>query len=323
MPVDFEAAVLRAALAPTVHNVQPARWKRDGAGAWLAADLAVGLAHGDPLGRDLGLSCGAVCEAMVLALAAQGFSATVTDLWAADDRAMIAGHRMAARIKWEEGGQPDGLSAVLEVRYTHRGEFGAEPVALFGWGRGDALLVTDPSGKDWLADRHDWAGLQAMRDPGMRHELLHWMRLSGRHPRYKYDGLGREAMRLSPLEALAARFALGPLWGLCDRLGVTAGLTTEAKATQSAQVVALFHRAVDESPVTSGRAYLRMCLEAAHLGLAGWPMAAVSDHPQTNAEVCARYGIGPDQRLVQVIRFGVAGTAPPPRARRPLDEVLL
>ena len=78
-----------------------------------------------------------------------------------------------------------------------------------------------------------------------------------------------------------------------------------------------------ENAVTSGRAYLRLCLEAADLGLAGWPMAAVSDQPQTNAEICASYGIGSDRRLVQVIRFGLPSAPRPPRARRPLGEVIL
>ena len=323
MQPDVKAAVARAGLAPTVHNVQPARWQCDDRGAWLAADLAVALAHGDPLARDLGLSCGAVLEAMVIALADQGFTANVTDLWATDDRATIPGHRMAARIDWEDGATADGLSAMLDTRFTHRGVFDAAPVDLFGWGLADAILVTDPKGKDCLAGRHDWAGLQLMRDAGVRQELLGWMRLSDRHPRRRFDGLARDALRFSRIEALAARCALGPLWRLCDRFGLTAGLTSEARATTSAQVVALFHRPAGESPVTSGRAYLRLCLEAADLGLAGWPMAAVSDQPQTNAEICASYGIGSDRRLVQVIRFGLPSTPRPPRARRPLREVIL
>ena len=321
--VDFRALVARAALAPTVHNTQPARWKRDGRGAWLAADLSVGLAHGDPLGLDLGLSCGAVAEAMVLALSEVGQSAAVTDLWANDDRQTLPGHRMAARIDWEPGGPVDELARQLEARFTHRGAFLPDPVALVGWSRSDAVLVTDAAGKDWLAGLQDQAGLQVMQNRPFRRELLGWMRLTRLHRRYHFDGLGRESMRLNSVEAMAARLALGPLWPLFDRLGLTASLTAEAAATRSAQVVACFHRPATESPVTVGQAYLRLCLEAAALGLAGWPMAAASDDPPTNAAICARYGIGPDRRLVQVIRFGVASVAPPPRARRPVSEVIL
>ena len=223
------------------------------------------------------------------------------------------GHRMAARIDWQPGGPLDALARQLEARFTHRGAFMPDPVALSGWGRVDTVLVTDAAAKDWLAGLHDQAGLQVMRNRTLRQELLGWMRLSRCHRRYWFDGLGREALRLSVTEAMAARLVLGPLWPLLDRLGLTAGLTAEAGSTRSAQVVACFHRPAHESPVTTGRAYLRLCLEAAALGLAGWPMAAVSDQPQANAAICARTGIGPDRRLVQVIRFGVANAAPPPQ----------
>ena len=79
---------------------------------------------------------------------------------------------------------------------------------------------------------------------------------------------------------------------------------------------------IDITVVETGRAYLRMCLEAASLGFAGWPMAALSDHPVTQNEVSARFGIPSDRRLIQAIRFGVATGTAAPRARRPLEEVL-
>jgi hypothetical protein len=51
-------------------------------------------------------------------------------------------------------------------------------------------------------------------------------------------------------------------------------------------------------------------------------MAALSDHPEICTETCAAFGITPDQRLVQAIRFGRATGAARPCARRPLAEVL-
>jgi len=323
MEPDLLAAITRAALAPSVHNVQPWRWKREGATLILGCDLAVGLSAGDPEGHDAGLSCGAAAEAMVLALSEQGVQAQAEDCWHRDDRRSIPGHRVAAVLRWEPGGAPDPLAAMLEARFTYRGMFDPAPVALFGWSRQDVALVTDLTGRARMGARNDWAALQIMRNQAFRHELLGWMRLHRRHPRYDYDGLNRAALRMSRLQALGARMMLGPLWGLADRLGLTAAMTAEAQATQSAPVIACFHCASEESPVTSGRAYLRMCLEAAHLGLAGWPMAALSDHPVTRTEVCERFGIGAERRLVQVIRFGRPMAAPPPRARRPMAEVYL
>jgi hypothetical protein len=318
---QLRAAVARAMLAPSVHNVQPARWRRDRGGLLLTCDLGVGLAVGDPEGLDAGLSCGAAAEAMVLALSAIGIAATVTDLWANDDRRLVPGHRVAARLVLAQGNE-DRLHRQLERRHTHRGGFDPAPVNLFGWGRQDAILVTDAPGKSRLAELNDWASLEIMRQAPFRRELLSWMRLSPRHPRYAHDGLNREAMAMSAGAAFAAQYALGPFWPLLNRLGQTKAITAEAEKTVAAQVIACFHREAAESPVTSGRAYLRMCLEAAGLGLAGWPMAALSDHPATRAEVKARYGLGDDRRLVQVIRFGVPNGPAAARARRPVSEVL-
>ncbi len=314
--------VARATLAPTVHNTQPGRWRRDGAGLLLACDLSVGLAVGDPTGADAGLSCGAVAEAMVLALSAEGFGAGVRDLWQANDRSTWPGCQLAARFSLTSGVKADGLQAQLEDRFTFRGPFEMAPVSLFGWSRTDAALVIDRPGKAWLAERNDWAALQIMQGRGFRRELLSWMRLSPRHPRYDFDGLNRAALQMSGAAAFGARLALGSLWGMLNQLSLAKGLTAEAEVTQSAAVIACFHRPAEESPVTSGRAYLRMCLEATALGMAGWPMAALSDHPLTRGQVMERFGIGADRRLLQGIRFGVPTGPAAARARRPIDEVL-
>lgn len=53
------------------------------------------------------------------------------------------------------------------------------------------------------------------------------------------------------------------------------------------------------------------------------PLPGLADHPETRAEVCARFGIGAERRMVQVIRFGKPMGAAPVRACRPMAEVLL
>lgn len=318
----LERAVERAALAPNVHNTQPARWALDDRSATLFCDTDRGLHVGDPEGRDAALSCGATLEAMVLALSAEGVGARV-DL--VPDLRLVPGQGLqsVAHLRLEEGGEAQGLHEQLERRFTWRGPFDVAPIELFGWTRSDARLVLDTKGRDWLAERNDWASLQIMQDKGFRKELVSWMRLSAKHPRYEYDGMNRDAMRMSGTDAFGAPWVLGPLWPLLNKLGLTRGLTAEAAATKSAPVIALFHRPRNEPLFESGRAYLRMCLEAASLGMAGWPMAALSDHPVTNGEICARFGIAPDRRLVQAIRFGKPTGPQPVRARRPLSELLV
>jgi len=185
LPQDvFEACVARAALAPTVHNTQPARWVRDGEVVSLFCDTDVGLKIGDPTGRDAALSCGAVLEGMVLALSAAGYGANVT--LTGDNTAPSQGLVAVAHLTLSKGPQ-DGLHNLLEDRFTWRGSFAPEPLQLFGWTRSDTRLVLDDPSRAFLAERNDWASEQIMQDAGFRRELVGWMRLSDRHPRAGRD----------------------------------------------------------------------------------------------------------------------------------------
>ena len=100
-------------------------------------------------------------------------------------------------------------------------------------------------------------------------------------------------------------------------------MTAEAAATRTAPVIAGFHRAAEEDPVSSGRQYLRLWLAATSLGMAGWPMAALTDDPEARAEMERLLVLPPGRRLIQVLRFGMPTDAAPPRARRPLSELIV
>ncbi len=323
-PPDLSAIIARAALAPSVHNTQPARWRVTDDSLLLGCDSATVLPAGDPEGRDAGLSCGAALEAAVLALSAQGIGAHVTDHWPQNDTATIPGFRLAATLRPGAPAMKDPLEPLLDSRFTFRAAFlPAIPTMWRDWHPDDAILLTDPKDKDWIATLNDRISLQILRQTPVRQELLHWMRLSPGHPRYAFDGMNRAALRMSAPVAFAAGLTLGPLWPLCDRLGLTHAMTAEAKSTTSAAVIAAFHRPVGESLVTTGRAYLRLCLGATRCGFAGWPMAALADDPDTRATIAARLGIWPDRRLIQMIRFGIPAGPMPTRARRPLSEVII
>ncbi len=322
-PEDFREIVTRARLAPSIHNSQPARWRLRGDAILIGCDPAVTLPASDPEGVGIGMSCGAAAEATLLALSAGRHGSVITDLWAKNDRETLPGYRLAARITLEGETVPDPLSGLIEARFLHRGIFDAKVADLFGWTRRDTLLVTDAPRKDWLAELYDAAALRQLRRIPVRRELLSWMRLTSRHPRARYDGLNRKMLHMSPRAAFEARAVLGPLWRPADLMGITDRLPGEAAQTRSASVIALFHRAKGETPVTSGRAYLRLLLEAVKLGLAAWPMGALVQDDAARAEICERTGLGEDRRLLQVVRLGPANATPPPRVRRPLDELII
>jgi nitroreductase len=79
------AATTAAALAPSVHNTQPWRWRIDGAVADLYADTRRQLRIADPDGRLLTLSCGAVLNEACVALAAAGVAIDVVRIPDPDD----------------------------------------------------------------------------------------------------------------------------------------------------------------------------------------------------------------------------------------------
>lgn len=321
-PDAFAALVARAALAPSVHNTQPARFRLDGGRILIGADPAVFLAAGDPDRRDAGLSCGAAVEALVLALSEGGVGAAVEDRWAADDRTTLPGYRLAAVVTPGGAVAPDPLAAMLEWRFTHRGTFSAGGPPL-GWQPADAILIGDPAGKARIAALNDAVSLKILRRREDRAELLRWMRLTPRHPGWGRDGMNREALRMTPFEGWAAGLALGPLWGVLDLMGITRGITAEAAKTTTATVITAFHRPAGESPVGTGRAYLRLTLDAAAQGLAMWPMAALTDDTETRVQLEAELRVPEGHRLVQILRLGRADRPAPPRARRAVRELLV
>ncbi len=318
----FEKIVSRAAQAPSVHNAQPTRWRLQGGQIWIAQDPSVTLPHADPDGHSMALSCGAAIEATIIALSNAGFTAKVVDVWENDDRHSWPRHRMAAVVTVSKGIKTDSLAKHLEDRFTWRGAFGAAAPALFGWNRPDTILIMDAPRRQWLAALNDRASLKILRDGAFRKELLSWMRLRPQHPRVQFDGMNQQALGLT--RGMARRLALGfgPLWRVLDLMRQSGPMTAQYDVTLTAPLIACFHRPINESPVVTGRAYMRFWLEATSLGLAGWPMAALSDDPNARKEIEAQLAIPPNQRLVQVMRLGKMGGTRPPRARRPLTELI-
>ena len=76
-----------AALAsPSVHNVQPARWRIDGDALVLLEDTARRLAVGDPRGHDAAISLGAATEGLAIAASGEGLATQVERLDGEDGR---------------------------------------------------------------------------------------------------------------------------------------------------------------------------------------------------------------------------------------------
>lgn len=318
---DFEAVVIEANLAPSVHNTQPTRWRRISQSEVLVFDAAERrLTVGDPTGRDAGVSHGAAIEGFVLACSAREISAAVTSATDLPEGAV-------AKITLAGGARPDPLQTAVHIRRTYRGRFlqGA-PNALDRTAQEpDLVVVRAAGGIAHVAEVYDTASLKTFRNAAFRAELLSWMRLSRRNPRWAQDGLNAEAMEMSGVEAAGAGFVLRP--GVFERLDawrLAAAFVAEAKIVRSAAGIALFHRPADESPLDTGRRYYRLWLAITQSGLSAAPMAVLADDPEAASEMARSFSLPAGRRLITALRIGRApDRALPPKPRLSVAELLV
>lgn len=326
MNLNREALVAAAMLAPSVHNVQPARWRLVGDdGLVLFEDEAVRLTVGDPTGHDAAISLGAAAEGLRLAAGVAGLG--VEDAALPDPEPglrPVAAYRLVANADVKA----DPLAALIEARRSWRGAFVApnaeDRAAAMALGAGDVKVIGDPDALRQAAVIADQASFHFMRRRDFRGELLSWMRLSRRHARWDRDGLNADAMAMGRAEAIGAGLVLGPLFGLLDGIGLAEPILRERAKTQGAAGLLLFHRPIGEDPFVSGAAFYRCWLRIEAAGFGAAVIAALADHRPSAERLAAMAGIGRDRRLVSTFRIGrrPAG-AQAPRARRPIAEVLV
>ena len=306
-PELWRALVAEAALAPSVHNVQPARWRLgdDVIGLW--EDRSRRLPAGDPGGRDAAMSLGAAAEGMAIALSAHGLR--LDDLGPAEPDEM--GQYVPARsFALREGAGPDPLLPFVATRRSHRGKFAPveerDRTAALGLVAEDCAMIADPDAIKQVGRLADRTGHGFFRDNAFRAELRSWMRLSRRDPRWAVDGLNAEAMAMTPIEARGAGLVLGPLFRLLDAIGLAAPLTAEAATIRTAAAILLFHRPTDEPRFESGRAFYRFWLRVTQAGLQGAVMASLADDPETARMLGGMVGLPEGRTLVSTLRVGRA-----------------
>lgn len=324
MTDQWHELIAQAALAPSVHNVQPARWRIEGETATLFEDLTVRLAAADPEGHDAAISLGATAEGLSLAASTHGLAVKFEN----PDAATTVSLRPVLNAKLAGIAVPDPLADHMGHRKSWRGAFAActdgdrrEAGALQAE---DCHLFSQTEQIEELADLTDTASLHFMRDAAFRRELVRWMRLNRRHPRWSRDGLNADAMQMSRVEALGVPVVMGPAFSLLDTLSLAKSLLSERVKTGGAAAIAIFHRPVDEDPLVSGRHFFRLWLRFEAAGFGAAVLAALADHRPTADRIHRMAGLAADRRVVSAFRIGRrppgAGSG---RARRSLDEILL
>ncbi|SIN59722.1 hypothetical protein SAMN02745824_0257 [Parasphingorhabdus marina DSM 22363] len=317
--------VEEALLAPSVHNVQPARWRLETDGVTLFEDKSRRLAIGDPGCNDAGISLGAAAEGFRLAASAKGWTVQAHQTQPENVPNPL---RVVARYKLEQKDEPDPLSALVHARQSWRRKFVTptkdDRYAAQKLSAPDAIIASDPEELRNLARRYDHSSYKFVNDDDFRSELLGWMRISRRHPDWSRDGLNADAMALGGIEKLGAALILGPAFRLCHRLGLAPALLKEEAKFKNAAAVILFHRPRDEDPFESGIQFYRLWLSIEAAGFGATVLAALADDLEASRAIMRDYGIAESRRLVSSFRIGRRGEEPTPvRARLPLEDVLV
>jgi len=313
------ALVAEAARAPTVHNVQPARWRflpDGGVLLFRAVDRALPVA--DPTGHDLRVSLGAAWEGMSIALSRHGLRLSEPELSA--DAREEAGLAPVASARLIEGAAPDPLAAHVEARRSYRGKFIPLPADVLNRltviGGEDARWVTGGERMGELARMYDDAAYSFVREPAYHAELYRWMRLSPAHPDWGRDGLNAECMALSGVERAAASVLLRPrVFGLLRRVGAARAVISEAPQVRGASAILLFTPLREMGDFAVGRLFYRLWLEVSALGAGMVPMSALADSPATRDRLSREHGVPESRRLANVLRVG--GVPPGGAARSP------
>ena len=335
LPVHQAALVGEAALAPTVHNVQPARW-RFGPDGWLMCYHAVdrALPEGDPTGRDVRLSIGAAIEGMAIACSRWHYQLEVH-----------AHHQDGTREEWRstlgpspDGMQPvallrtvpgrpdvDGLASVTATRRSWRGRFSGDASAQVAALRDEDLFIIGREHLDRVAVWQDDATWYFEQRPAYHAELWKWLRLSPEHPDWARDGLNADALVLSAVERRLAGILLRPrVFAALGRIGVARRLVSEQAPIRSATALLVFAPPESLDDWTVGRRFYRGWLTATRAGLALAPMSALADWSATREKIAELARVPANRRVVNVFRAGAApAMTTAGRARLNANELLV
>ena len=321
----LEALVREAARAPSVHNVQPARWRFEPGGdvvLFRAVDRVLPVA--DPTGHDVDVSLGAAFEGMAIALSRIGLA---LGLPVPEHAAEAEGCRPVVRARVTLGATEDALASAVLARRSYRGRFTRRGARELSSARqleaSDVHVIDDALDIRRSSDAHDAATWRFESRREYHAELWSWLRLSRRDPRYHRDGLNADCLALSAFERVAARVLLRPtVFSMLGWARIAPRLVREGSQVRSAIALVLFMPLRADPPFGVGRRFYRLWLELTAAGLHAVPMSASADDPAARAHYDSV--IPKDRRLANVLRVGHAAAARVAESPRlPVGELIV
>ena len=312
-------AVVRATLAPSVHNTQPWRFVLSGDTLEIHADPARRLQVLDPVGRQMLISCGCALFNARVSVAASGLHAEVERMPDPTRPNLLARVRAVA-VSGEAGPGPDVLAMLdesIDSRRTNRRRFSDETVP--SWiidavvsaaaAEGAELIeITRPEDRLTLAIEAQRADAQENADPAYRAELRVW---TSNDP-LRDDGVPTSAIPYG---------AAGGHDDIPVREFDTTGageLPTETRSGMN-QCLLMLGTATDsrDAWVQAGEGLEHALLEIARHGYAVSPITQLIELPNTRAMVRRELRMVMQPHVL--LRVGRAPATPATRRRRLVD----
>lgn len=315
-----------ALLAPNPHNRQPWLVRLDGEdGLTLFCDLDRRLPETDPFDRQIVLGYGAFLELLLIAAAHEGYATEITPFPEGDPAPRLDA-RAIARVRFVAGGaQADPAFAAIGIRRTNRNTYAERDVSAdllaqleaAGLVHGVAAQTTTETGLVAKLRDITWRGheTESLTYRTMK-ESVDLMRIGKAEVVQWRDGLVLEGpmMELARMTGMVSHEALLDPKSDAFKMGLDMYRPKAASARAYAWLVN--DHGGRTSELNAGRAYARLALKAAELGLAIHPWSqTLQEFPEMRSlydEVHALIGAG--KRVQMLVRVGYADPViPAPR----------
>ncbi|MFC4127852.1 Acg family FMN-binding oxidoreductase [Nocardia rhizosphaerae] len=308
-----KAALTLAGRAPSVHNVQPWRWRIADHSIHLYLDRERALPATDPDQRDIVISCGAALHHLTVAMSAMGWAPVIHRVPDPADPDHLAAVTLVPHRPTPLDIQ---MSKAISVRRTDRRHYTSWPIPAGYLGlfteraaaQGAVVHRIDDRGS--LRAAAQAAGRAHAGDESYRFELAMW---SGRHG--SVDGVpARNTPSPRPDDELPARLFAG------------SEFTDPATEPDHADLLVIGTPADDRaSRLRAGEAISSVLLTATGVGLATCLLTEPLEIPEQRAKMRERllHDLAHPQAVLRVGWAPTSAGKPPETPRRPLAELLV
>ena len=281
-PADFEFLVSQATKAPSGHNTQPWRFRRDGLVVEIHPDFDRRLPVVDPDDRELFVSLGCAAENLCLAAQTIGYESSV----AVGDTGVIA-------VALTEGvdAKSNPLFEQIDLRQTNRSIYTGEEIALDALKRLQAIRSEDGVSVHYYArqtkqfkdiEQYVLQGnTYQMQNEAFKAELKSWMRFNKKHQDQTLDGLSYAVFGAPNVPRWIAK----PIMSMAIN-AKTQNKTDREKIASASHLVLFTTRENSRCEwVNLGRTLQRFLLTATELGIAHAYLNQPNEQPEIAAEM--------------------------------------